>query len=86
MDIFKKKQLLCLMNENLRNKPKDTLNLVSEFLGISKFKNIQKITIHSRTYTKKLGLEEKQLLNDVFLDEIESLEKLLRWDLSIWKN
>ncbi len=86
LDIFKKKQLLCLMNENLRNKPKDTLNLVSEFLGISKFKNIQKITIHSRTYTKKLGLEEKQLLNDVFLDEIESLEKLLSWDLSIWKN
>lgn len=74
------------MNENLRNKPKDTLNLVSEFLGISKFKNIQKITIHSRTYTKKLGLEEKQLLNDVFLDEIESLEKLLSWDLSTWKS
>ena len=83
---FKKKQLLCLKNENLRNKPEDTLSLVSDFLDISKFKNTQKISIHSRNYNEKLGFEEKQLLNDIFLEEIESLEKLLSWDLSTWKS
>ena len=76
----------AVKNENLRDEPEDTLNMVSDFLGISRFMNIQKITIHSRIYTKKLGFEEKQLLNDLFLEEIESLEKLLRWDLSTWKN
>ena len=86
LKIFKKKQLLCLKNENLRNKPEDTLSLVSDFLDISKFKNTQKISIHSRNYNEKLGFEEKQLLNDIFLEEIESLEKLLSWDLSTWKS
>ena len=86
LKIFKKKQLLCLKNENLRIKPEETLSLVSDFLDISKFKNTQKISIHSRNYNEKLGLEEKKLLNDLFLEEIESLEKLLRWDLSTWKS
>ena len=86
LKIFKKKQLLCLKNENLRNKPEDTLSLVSDFLDITKFKNTQKISIHSRNYNEKLGFEEKQLLNDIFLEEIESLEKLLSWDLSTWKS
>ena len=86
LKIFKKKQLLCLKNENLRNKPEDTLSLVSDFLDITKFENTQKISIHSRNYNEKLGFEEKQLLNDIFLEEIESLEKLLSWDLSTWKS
>ena len=86
LEIFKKKQLLCLKNENLRNKPEDTLSIVSDFLGISRFINIQKVTIHSRFYTEKLGLEEIKFLNNLFLEEIESLEKLLRWDLSTWKS
>ena len=84
--IFKKKQLLCLKNENLRNNPGETLSLVSKFLGISEFINTQKISIHSRNYNEKLGPEEKGILNSFFLEEIKSLEKLLGWDLSNWKN
>tara|TARA_B100001250_G_C19574568_1_gene689138 strand:+ start:66 stop:821 length:756 start_codon:yes stop_codon:yes gene_type:complete len=84
--IFNKNQLLCLKNENLKNKPGKTLDIISNFLNISKFRNIKKINIHSRVYENTLSLKEREFLKSFFLKDMNTLENLLGWDLSNWKN
>ena len=85
LKLFKKDQLLCIKNEMLKNRPGITLDQISDFLNITKFKNIKKVDIHSRTYENRLTINERNFLKSFFLDEINDLECLLDWDLSDWK-
>ena len=62
LKLFKKDQLLCIKNENLRNEPNLVLNKISNFLNITKFKNIEKINIHSRFYHNILTKNERETL------------------------
>lgn len=81
---FPKEQTLILKNESLRKTPKNTLNKIYEFLGVSLIDNIESRNVHSRRYSKKMSCKEKEYLLNIYKDEIMNLEKLLGWDCSDW--
>lgn len=83
---FPKEQLLILKNEDLREKPQETLQYICQFLGIdgSPLLNIKSKEVHSRPYTSQMSNVEKEYLKNIYEHEILSLEKVLGWDCSNW--
>lgn len=81
---FPKNQVLILKNENLKNKPLDTLNEVCDFLNLTPFQKVQPKKIHARPYESELKPAEREFLKSVFVKEIKALERTLKWDCSDW--
>jgi len=82
---FKKDQLMVIRNELLREHPNEVLDDVARFLSISPFPSVEHREVHSRTYPVKLRENELTFLHTFYKHEINSLEKLLDWDLTSWK-
>ncbi len=83
---FPVEQTLFLKTEELRNKPKNTLNKVYDFLGLERLTHVESKTVHSRKYTSQLTESEKNYLKHVYEFEIKELERMLGWNCSEWLN
>lgn len=82
---FPKEQTLILRNEDLRNDLDSTMKTIYDFLKVDANIKHGSKDIHSRSYHSKMSEEEWNLLYEIFKIEIESLESLLDWDCSDWK-
>jgi len=81
---FPKEQTLIVKNEDLKNKPYETLKQIYDFLGVSMPQDIAIKNANTRPYSSPLSLKEFEYLKDIFSTEITILEKLLNWDCSQW--
>lgn len=77
-------RIFIMKNEDLRQKPVETLNRVCEFLGVKNMKSIVEMNVHSRPYTSSLNEKERDYLRFIFEDEIKELEIELNWDCREW--
>ena len=82
---FTKSQVLILKYESLKNDYQTTLNNITNFLNVKSFDFKELKNIHAREYKTSLSYKEHTFLRNIFLNEIELLEKELKWDCSRWK-
>lgn len=82
---FPKNQVLILKHESLQYDYKSTLTTITNFLDVNSFDFKELKNIHSREYQASLSHREHTFLRNIFIKEIEVLEKELKWDCSIWK-
>ena len=80
-----KNQLLILRNEDLRQDPDNILMNIAKFLSIPPFNPIDHKEINSRSYPFKMSKEELSFLKNFYQEEFNSLENILKWDLSSWR-
>jgi len=83
--LFPREQVLVLFQKNLLNSPIETMNRITHFLGVSPFKRISAMDVHSRAYLEPMSASLKQELKAYYLPHIEDLERFLVTDLSHWK-
>ncbi|MEZ5471432.1 MAG: sulfotransferase domain-containing protein [Marinicella sp.] len=81
---FPKKQVLVLKNEDLKNKPVETLNKICDFLNITRFESIKPKKVHARPYDAEIKPKEKDFLKPIFKAEIKNLERELQWNCKDW--
>jgi hypothetical protein len=81
---FPKERVLVIKNEDLKQKPQDTLDNLCEFLEINKFKDVVPKNVHSRPYVSSMSKKEKDYLKSIFEHEIKELEIELNWNCSRW--
>jgi len=81
---FPKDKVLILKNEDLKQKPDETLNYVCEFLGVCQFKNVIARDVHSRPYVSRISEKENDYLRSIFEPEIKELEAELNWNCGNW--
>lgn len=81
---FPKDRVLILKNEDLKQKPNETLNHVCEFLGVTQFKSVVAKDVHSRPYVSSINKKEKDYLRAIFEPEIIELESELNWNCRDW--
>ena len=79
ISIFDKSQFLFLKNENLKNKPLQTLNKISLFLGILPFTIINERTYNKTTRKKEYPSEEvkielQKILNEHYNNFLKSID------------
>ena len=86
-DYFPPQQVLVLKYEDFRENQLQNLHRVFDFLGVSgaNYKFEEKKVYHF-PYTNEIDDFSLNLLNDIYTEEIEKVEKLLNWDCSDWKN
>lgn len=82
---FQDNQLLVLRNDLLRIQPDEVLMRISKYLNISPFQPINHREVNSRPYPVSMGEKELSFLKSFYKKELDSLEKLLEWDLASWK-
>lgn len=83
---FPKNRVLILKSEDLKQKHKETLNLICDFLQVSHFNAMEAKNVHSRPYESRISEKEKVYLKSVFEKEIREIEQALNWDCSEWFN
>lgn len=81
---FQRKQLLTLKNEDLKNKPKEMLDKICDFLGIDRQPNIENKNVHAIPYQNLMKKSDKVFLREIYEDEIHNLGKMLDWDCTNW--
>jgi hypothetical protein len=81
---FPRSRVLVLKHEDLRDHPQTTLRAVTEFLGVSPFKEIHEKKANATPYLSPLTPVERKYLHGIFEEEIHKLERVLKWDCSQW--
>ncbi|MCX7848245.1 MAG: sulfotransferase domain-containing protein [bacterium] len=81
---FPREQMLILKTEELREDHYGTLQRVCAFLGVDPFPAIKQEIVFSNEYAP-MSLDDWQLLQRIFAQEIDTLEALLGWDCSSWR-
>ena len=81
---FPKHQTLILKNEDLRANPKETLNSVCRFLGVSCFTSVEPQNVFSGSYGSTMSIKAREYLINVFDAEIRNLERVLELDFHDW--
>lgn len=82
---FPKANTLILRHEELKNAPNETVKKVTDFLGLDPLPTIAPKEIHRIEYEREMAPEERQLLLDIYRNEIAEIERLLDWDCSQWR-
>ncbi len=83
--LFPREQVLVLFQQDLRTNPLDTMNRITQFLGVSPFKRLTAKEVHRREYPEPMSDSIKKELKAHYLPHIEELEEFLGIDLSKWK-
>ena len=83
---FKKEQLLFIKYEEFFKNQEQILKQVFDFLDVTTenyhFKRRQ---VHKKPYVRKITKEERECLIDLFINDINEVERMLQWDCSDWK-
>ncbi len=85
LEYFPKDQILVLRNRQLREHPESALEQVCDFLELPLPPRFQARNVHSRPYQSEMASDIRQILLDIYREEVQSLEELLDWDCSDWK-
>ena len=81
---FPEAQTLILRTEQLREEPRNTLDVLCRFLDVDRFSDVQPRIEHTGNYESLIGERERKYLADVFEYPIRDLERMLGWDCSGW--
>ena len=85
--LFPRGQILYLASEDLLNHPELTLRRVTDFLGVSPFRAVERIASNVRSkqsYPSVCGADDLTYLRNVFSSELERFEALTGLDISNW--
>jgi len=83
--LFPREQLLVLFQQDLLNSPLNTMNRITQFLGVSPFRRLTAMDVHRRVYPEPMSDSIQNQLKAHYLPHIEELEQFLGEDLSHWK-
>ena len=84
--LFKKEQLLILKYDDFLKEQESSLSSIFNFLNVNPDSFQYEFNkVHETKYNKRIHLEDKLLLKQVFLKDIEKVEELLDWDCTNWK-
>jgi len=81
---FDKRSVLILRHEDLKYNLKYTLRKISSFLNIAPFPDVEQKEYFSTPYNEQMSKEDRKYLEDIFYEEIRTIEKILEWDCSAW--
>ena len=82
---FPKEQLLFVKYDDFVSSQEATLKSIFRFLGIdSAAFRFDPREVHQRPYLRKMTLEERLFLREIYLNDIREVERLLGWDCSEW--
>ncbi|UTA68757.1 sulfotransferase [Emticicia sp. 21SJ11W-3] len=86
-DYFPSQQVLILKYEDFRDNQYQHLLRIFDFLGVNgdNYKFEEK-KVHHIHYKEEIDGFSLNLLNDIYKEEIEKVEKLLNWNCTDWKN
>jgi Sulfotransferase domain len=82
---FPREQVHVIKFEDFRRDARKTLDLVCRFLGVEPLKKLRNVETGSTPYARKMTDTERRRLVEIYISDIERLEKLLGWDCSDWK-
>jgi len=83
---FEKSQVLILKSEDLVELPKETLNKICTFLGVSELQGVISKSEHTLKYESPMDKLAKDYLWNIFNHHVSELERMLGWDCSKWRN
>ena len=83
-NIFGEENCLVLLNEELRNDHKNSLDRVFRFLGVDDSFVPPEASIFEHEYDDGIDSDLRSRLIDIFRFDIKALERLLKCDLSAW--
>ena len=83
--LFPVEQTLILKSEELQHASQAALSRITDFLGVARFFQVQPRTVNTLPYERPMSGEARRVLQQVFADEIEELERMLGWDLADWR-
>ncbi|WP_353573375.1 sulfotransferase domain-containing protein [Candidatus Albibeggiatoa sp. nov. BB20] len=85
LQYFPRQQLLALKYDVFKNQPQSALNSVFRFLKLASTEELHQINeVYALPYHSKITSEDKQYLQSIFAQEIQTLEIMLDWDCSDW--
>ena len=83
--LFPREQFKIIKFEDFRNKQRETLDSIFQFLGVQPRGFIRSKDRNVVPYEREMTPDERKQLYQIFADEISTLERLLGWDCSDWK-
>lgn len=81
---FPSEQVLILKNEDLKNKHREIIIQVYQFLGVKQIEKLKSINAHLYPYIAQMSSKEKLYLQSIYQNEIQNIEKELGWDCTNW--
>ncbi len=82
---FPREQVHVLKFEEFRRNTPEAVNRVFRFLGLAPLPKVENRQQNRIPYDRKITAEERRYLYAAYKDDIASLERLLGWDCSDWK-
>jgi hypothetical protein len=82
---FPKEQVKIIKFEEFRVNNRETLNSISEFLGVKPRRIIRSKDRNVVPYDRAMSSDERKYLYGIFAEEIVRVERMLGWDCSDWK-
>lgn len=84
--VFPKEQLCIMKYEYFVREQLESLHRIFRFLGVeTEVFQFQREQVHARPHRSRLTDEERRSVGEVFLSDIECVERMLGWDCSDWK-
>jgi hypothetical protein len=82
---FPREQVKIVKFEDFRDRKKETLDEVFEFLGVKLLRRVRDKDRNIVPYERAMTPDERKYLSEVFATEITKLEQMLGWDCSDWR-
>ena len=82
---FPREQFKIIKFEDFRDRQRDTVNSIFDFLGLKPLAPVQSKDRNVVPYEREMTMEERRFLQSIFAKEIEELERLLGWNCADWK-
>jgi len=84
---FPTEQVHIIKYEDFKAHQQQALHDVLLFLGLdcSTFNNFEEKQVYHFPYTTQMDMASFKLLYELFIPEIEKIEKILNWNCSDWK-
>jgi hypothetical protein len=81
---FPQEQTLIIKNEELRDRPMETMGDVFRFLGVNAPAEIDARTVSINPPIGTISAADRDYLREIYHHDIRNLEHLLGWDCSDW--
>ncbi len=83
--LFPREQTLALRSDRFQADPAPTLAEIASFLGVGAFPRVDRRTVYHLPYEEPMSATARSYLQQEFASEIDTLEQMLGWDLSDWR-
>ena len=82
---FPREQVKVIKSEEFREKNRETLDSVFDFLGVKLISVPKSKDRNVVPYERTITSEERRFLCDLFVEDVAKLERMLGWDCADWK-